>query len=387
MALNSRGHVSSGFESVADTFEEIISADPKMGGALSIRLGGDTVVDLWGGVADARSDSPWGERTLNVIFSATKGLSSLLAAQLVQNGKLDYQALVTEYWPEFGGAGKGSTKVKDLLSHRAGLAILKEDLTTEDVLNWKEIVRRLEIEEPLWIPGENHAYHAITHGWLIGEVIRRIVGESIGHYFRSTVAQRLKADTWIGLPSSEESRVAHLHATKEWESLFTDLESDPTPEGDFFIRGLTLGKAFPPTLATSEGGFNERRVHAAEIPGAGGISTARGLATIWSATVVRTDGVRLLEDEVIEEATQVQSEGRPFLGQEPPYSRFGMGFQLSSPAREYLGLSSFGHDGAGGQCAFADSKHRVGFAFLTNQMDGPMDERATRLVEALRRLL
>ena len=376
-----------GFESVADAFEEIISADPKMGGALSIRLGGDTVVDLWGGIADERSDSRWEEGTLNVIFSATKGLSSLLAAQLVQNGVLDYEALVTEYWPEFGGAGKGSTKVKDLLSHRAGLAIFKENLTTENVLNWQEMVRRLEIEEPLWIPGENHAYHAITHGWLIGEVISRIVGVSVGQYFRSTIAQRLKADTWIGLPSSEESRVAHLHATKEWESLFTDLEIDPTPEGDFFIRGLTLGRAFPPTLATPEGGFNERRVHAAEIPGAGGISTARGLATIWSATVVVTDGVRLLEDEVIEEATQVQSEGRPFLGREPPYSRFGMGFQLSSPAREYLGPSSFGHDGAGGQCAFADSKHRVGFAFLTNQMDGPLDERATRLVEALRRLL
>ena len=181
MALNSRGHVSTGFESIADVFGEIISNDPKMGGALSIRLGGDTVVDLWGGLADERSNTPWEESTLSVIFSATKGLSSLLAAQLVQSGKLDYEAFVTDYWPEFGGAGKESTKVKHLLSHQAGLAILRDDLTAEDVLNWKEIVRRLENEAPLWIPGENYAYHAITHGWLIGEVIRRIVGHDARH--------------------------------------------------------------------------------------------------------------------------------------------------------------------------------------------------------------
>ena len=375
--------MTTGFEPIADAFEEIISADPKMGGALSIRLEGETVVDLWGGVADERSGSPWEEDTLNVIFSATKGLTSLLAARLVQNGMLDYEASVTEYWPEFGQAGKGKTKVKHLLSHQAGLAVLQEDLTIEDVLDWNKVVSRLEVEEPLWIPGENHAYHAITHGWLIGEVIRRIVGMSVGDYFRSTIAEPLKADTWIGLPSSEESRVAHLHTTEGFESFFSDLERNPTREGDFSIRSLTLGKAFPPTLATLDGGFNEPRVHAAEIPGAGGISTARGLATIWSATVAVTDGVRLLEDRVIEEATRVQSEGRPFPGGEPPYHHFGMGFQLSSQARKFFGPSSFGHDGAGGQCAFADNKYHVGFAFLTNQMDGSTDERSIRLIEAL----
>ena len=368
-------------------FEEIISADPEMGGALSIRLEGETVVDLWGGVADERSSSSWEENTLNVIFSATKGLTSLLAARLVQNGMLDYEAFVTEYWPEFGQTGKENAKVRHLLSHQAGLAVLQADLTIEDILDWNKVVSRLEVEEPLWIPGENHAYHSITHGWLIGEVIRRVVGMSVGDYFRSTIAEILNADTWIGLPSSEESRVAHLHTTESWESVFSDLERNPTREGDFSTRSLTLGKAFPPTLATPDGGFNEPRVHAAEIPAAGGISTARGLATIWSATVAVTDGVRLLEDQVIEEATHVQSEGKPFLGGEPPYHRFGMGFQLSSRAREFLGSSSFGHDGAGGQCAFADNKYRVGFAFLTNQLDGPTDERSIRLIEGLRSLL
>ncbi len=387
MTIYSAGYVTRGFESIAEVFEEIISSERNSGAALLMLVERKLVVDLWGGLGDAGKNSDWQERTLNVIFSSTKGLVSILAAQLVQAGVLDYEALVSDYWPEFAQSGKAKVKLKHLLSHRTGLAVLKDDICFEDVLDWQKIVGKLEIQEPMWIPGEEYAYHAITFGWLVGEVIRRVTGMSIGQYFEKAVSELLQADTWIGLPLSQELRVANLHAALDLESFFLNLEQDSSTDGDLLIKSLTLGNAFPPTLITPDGGFNDWRAHAAEIPGAGGISTARGLATIWSAVVTETKGVRLLSDSTIKIGTQVQSEGKPFFGGNPPYGRFGMGFQLSSPAQNYLGLSSFGHDGAGGQCAFADIEHRVGFAFLTNRMRGPSDDRATRLIKALKDLL
>lgn len=379
------GDVAPGFEPVADAFRSAFDGRPDMGAALSIRHEGRLVARLWGGLADPRSGRPWEAGTPSVIFSCTKGLMSLMIAQLVEDEKLDYDAPVASYWPEFAAAAKSAVTLRHLAAHQAGLSAPRCDLSLEQILDWSQVTSYLAHQVPLWVPGQGYAYHAITHGWLLGEVLRRVTGESVSQYFRRRVTGPLGADVWIGLPADLEPRVAHLFA-------IPDANPGPAPDlpgdgVDWPLRALTLGNALPPGLITETGGFNDPRVHAAEIPGAGGIATADGLAAIWSAAVTPTEGVRLLGPEIVARATEVVSEGPPVFPANPPFPRWGMGFMLDSDHRRLLGPKSFGHDGAGGQVAFADPVAKVGFAFITNQMEGGGDPRGNAIVTALRDVL
>ncbi|WP_395638365.1 serine hydrolase domain-containing protein [Pseudolysinimonas sp.] len=381
------GTTAPGFEKVADAFRRAFDGKPEMGAALAVRHRGASVVDLWGGVADARTGAPWTTDTATVVFSCTKGLVSILAAELVRRGRLDYDALVTDYWPEFGQAGKAETRVGDLLAHRAGLSAPRVDVSASDLVDWDAMTGMLAAQEPLWQPGSGYTYHAITFGWLIGEVIRRVAGESVGSFFAEAVTGPLGADVWIGLPEAEQQRVALSRVGASLREL-TEIQERDAPAGiDWSGRAMTLGGALPRELVADDAGFNLPAVRAAEIPGAGGIATARGLAAIWSATVTETDGVRLLDDATLDVALGVASEGAPVFDAPPPWPRWGMGFQLDSEARRYLTSSSFGHDGAGGQVAFADPEHGIGFAFVTNQMEAIEDHRATHIIDALRESL
>jgi CubicO group peptidase (beta-lactamase class C family) len=378
------GMMAPGFENVADAFRRSFDGKPEMGAALAIRVRGESMVDLWGGVADARDGSPWSRDTATAVFSCTKGLVAILAADLVRRGLLDYDAPVVEYWPEFAAAGKAQTRVGDLLAHRAGLSAPREDLTPADLIDWPTMTSVLARQEPLWQPGSGYAYHAITYGWLIGEVIRRIAGESVGAVFARTVTGPLGADAWIGLPPQEEARVALSRVGPSLRAL-TEIQARDAAAGiDWNGRAMTLGGALPRELVADAEGFNLPSVRKAQVPGAGGIATARGLAAIWSATVVETDGVRLLDDAILTRALAPASEGMPAFEVPPPWPRWGMGFQLDSEARRYLTPRSFGHDGAGGQVAFADPETGVGFAFVTNQMEAIDDHRATHIIDALR---
>lgn len=379
------GDAAPGLEAVRAAFADAFEGKPQMGAALAVRHRGRPVVDLWGGVADPASGRPWAQDSLSVIFSCTKGLTSLLAAQLVQEGRLDYEAPVADYWPEFAAAGKGATRVKHLLAHRAGLSAPREPMTPATITDWDAVVARLAAQEPLWEPGSAYAYHAITHGWLGGEVIRRITGRSFGAALRDLVGDPLGADTWVGLPADLEPRVVPMAVGPTLAQLTAQQEAEKPADGpDWLGLAMTLGGALPRALVGAGEGFNDPAIRAAEIPGAGGISTARSLAAIWSATVVETDGVRLLDDAVVATATVPQSEGEPYFAVPGPWPRWGMGFQLDSEARRYLTPAGFGHDGAGGQVAFADPDREVGFAFLTNQMEAIDDVRATRIIDALR---
>jgi CubicO group peptidase (beta-lactamase class C family) len=381
------GVVSPGFERVRDAFATAFDGKPVMGAALAVRHRGEAVVDLWGGVADARVGSPWTYDTATVVFSCTKGLVAILAAELVRTGRLDYDAPVARYWPEFARAGKGGVLVRHLLSHRAGLSAPRVDLSAADLLDWETVTERLAAQEPIWAPGTAYAYHAITYGWLIGEVIRRITGESVGEFFARSVTGPLRVDAWIGLPSTEVSRVAHLEVGQSLHALI-DIQERDAPEGiDWPGRAMTLGGALPRALVDGESGFNDPALQAAEVPGAGAIATARAMATIWSATVTETDGVRLLDDATLAPALTVASEGPDLFGAPSPWPRWAMGFQLDSEARHYLTHESFGHDGAGGQVGFADPATRTGFGFVTNQMEAIDDFRATRIIDALRDIL
>lgn len=388
MTIDVHGTVDPRFESVRAAFAVGFDGKPDMGAALAVRHRGELVVDLWAGVRDERSRQPWREETPSVIFSCTKGLVSILAARLVQEGRLDYQAPVAQYWPEFAAAGKGAVRVKDLLAHRSGLSAPRVPLTTEQIIDWQTVVTQLAAQEPLWEPDSGYAYHAITHGWLAGEVIRRVTGLSLGAYFAELIAEPLRADAWIGIPADVHSRVAHMQVGSTLAQLTAQQASARTPGvTDWSEIAMTLGGALAPELITVDGGFNDPAVQAAEIPGAGGIATARALATIWSATVVETGGVRLLDSEVLDSAAVVQSEGAPVWNVPGPWPRWGMGLQLDSEARRFLTGASVGHDGAGGQSAFADPTHEIGFAYLTNQMEAIDDQRATRVIDALRESL
>lgn len=378
------GNVATGFEPVHTAFEAAFKSKPDMGAALAIRHNGRVVVDLWGGVADERTRAPWDRDTLSVIFSCTKGLVSILAARLAQEGRLDYEAPVADYWPEFAQAGKADVRVKDLLAHRSGVSAPREALTLKQILDWDTVVSRLAAQEPLWELGTGHAYHAMTHGWLVGEVIRRITGQTVGQYFADLIAEPLKAEAWVGLPARLHNRVAHLQVGRTLAELVAEQAAARTPgQIDWSDQALTLGGALPPELVGDEDGFNLESVQSAEIPGGGGIATARALASIWSATIVETDGIHLLDKDTVEAATLPQTEGAPVWDVPGPYARWGMGFQLDSEARRYVTDRGFGHDGAGGQCAFADPGAGVGFAFLTNQMEA-IDDRATDVIDALR---
>ncbi len=225
----------------------------------------------------------------------------------------------------------------------------------------------------------------MTHGWLGGEVIRRITGKSVGTYFRELITAPLGVDAWIGLPNELADKPAHIRVSQPLLELWAEEAKKQGPNWPY--KAMTLGSALPVDLVSETGGFNAANIRAAEIPGAGGIASAQALATMWSAVVAPTDGVKLLDDETIAAATTVQSQGQSVFGGEPPYCRWGYGFQLDSEARRYLGDDCFGHDGAGGQVGFADPTRKIGFGYITNWMMGPEDNRATEIISTLRTLV
>ena len=385
MSIVVNGTVAPGFEPVAEAFQKTFQGRPAMGAALHVIKDGESLLDLWAGVADARTGRAWTRKTPSVIFSCTKGLISILAARLVQEGQLDYAAPVARYWPEFAAAGKERVTVGQALAHQSGLSAPRADLTEDDIVDWDRVVAALAAQEPLWPPGSGYAYHALTHGWVAGEVIRRVTGQSVGSYFRDLVTGPLGVDAWIGLPDNMAGEAAHLQVSPPLSALWAEEAAKPSPNWPY--KAMTLGSALPADLVSEDGGFNKQRIRAAEIPGAGGIATAEALATMWSATVARTRGIRLVDDAVIAKATVTQSTGMSVFGGDPPYSRWGYGFQLDSEARRYLADGCFGHDGAGGQVGFADPVRRIGFGFVTNWMMGPEDQRATQILDALRPLV
>jgi len=364
------GSVEPGLEAVQDAFAGNFERHGEAGAACCVYLDGRKVVDLWGGT--------YTPDTLQMVMSSTKGVVAVAAHMLAQEGRLDFDARVVDYWPEFAAEGKQNMPVRWLFSHRAGLAAVERPVTLDDVLAWDPVCDALAAARPLWEPNTAHGYHVGTYGWLAGEVIRRITGQSVGQYVAGHIAHPLELQLWIGLPEAMEGRVAPL------------LPAPPPPPGtapDIFTARLLdpttlLHKAFvnPPLPAQA---FNERAFHAAEIPAANGITNARSLARMYAACIGDVDGVRLLSPETLDEATRVQSAGDDLvLGYE---TRYATGFQLSFPFRPMAGEGSFGHYGMGGSVGFANPDRGIAFAYVMNQMlpSGGVDPRSKALVEAL----
>jgi CubicO group peptidase (beta-lactamase class C family) len=360
-----------------------------VGAGCTAYVDGRTVVDLWAGHADRRTGRPYEHDTATVIYSCTKGVMAVCAYLLVQESRLDLDEPIAHYWPEFAQAGKAKITVRDAMAHRAGLAYLDTDLTLEDVVAWDPVIHAIEAQAPHHAPKDGHAYHASTIGWLLGEVIRRITGLSAGAYFRQALGDPLGLNTWIGIPAAERGHVAWMEPPlpdddSEFAKGFAKFGDDPR-----IIRTMSLGKAFAFPSDNGQVTFNNPIIQAAEIPGAGGISSAESLARLYAACVTGVDGHGpLLTPESIADGLRVQSAGPQLTGQPDDGARWGTGFQIASaPAQPLLGPTSFGHTGAGGQLAFADAQYRASFAYVTNQMGGYGDARARTLVEALRTAL
>ena len=370
------GFADHGFGAIADAFRDNFERREELGAAVSVYSDGRKVVDLWGGVADTRTNQPWTEDTRNVVFSCTKGLLAICAYRLVEEGRLVLDTPVVEYWPEFGRNGKERITVRMLLCHRAGLPVIDRALSRQECLAWEPVIEALEDQEPIWEPGKAHTYHAKTYGWLVGEIIRRVTGMMPGVYFRLAIAEPLGVRTRIGVPVAEQGDVARIEPPRDGPGTYV-----PT---DVEIRALTINGAIPFPIVDGDMTYNAPDIRAAELPGTNAISTARDLARIYAACVADVDGVRLMEEASVEDALRQQSAGVQIFGPDGS-QRWSTGFMLDSrPFRWMLGERSFGHDGAGGLLAFADAASVVGFGYVANQMGGPDDQRANRLVAGLR---
>jgi CubicO group peptidase (beta-lactamase class C family) len=380
-----QGHVEEGWEKVADAFAANFEGSPgEVGAACCVYVGGRPVVDVWGGLADREANRPWNEDTIVEVASTTKGATAICAHLLAQGGELDLDAPVVEYWPEFGAAGKEQIPVRLLLSHQAGLPVVDGPLTFEEACDWHPVIRAPEAQKPEWQPGTEHVYHAQTFGFLVGEVVRRITGKSLGTFFADDVAVPLGLSAWIGLPKEQQERVARVtYAPFSLEELTagmigaTGLDADTvtawiqalyTPDS-LAARAGELGGAIDPTRDL----VNDPAFLAAEFPSANMVADARSVARMYAATVSEVEGVRLLEPATVERMTVVQTDKTQMHGLPPglevPADRsfyMSLGFWRSCPPMPLLGPGSFGHPGAGGSIGFADPDAGVGFGYAPN---------------------
>ena len=379
------GFTAPGFEGVRTAFEQNFADGLEVGAAFSAYHRGELVADLWGGIADPETGRAWERDTMILVFSTTKGATAICANKLAQEGRLDVDAPVASYWPEFAQEGKQDMPVRYLLSHRAGLAWVDEPLTLEDALAWEPMIHALERQKPSWEPGTAHGYHAITYGYLVGEVVRRITGRSIGTYFREEIGEPLGLDFWIGLPEEEESRVAMLVGSLTGGLESADLDADARAAIDALMGpDSVMGKALGGGGAFSgQGIWNTRAVHAAEVPAAAGVSDARSIARMYAACVGEVDGIRILTPERVTVASAQETEGpnTVLMGLD---IQFGLGFFIPSTIVSVGGPKSFGHFGAGGSVGWADPDAEFGFGYVMSKMEMGLagDVRSSRLIDA-----
>ena len=341
---------------------------------------------LWGGSFDG-TERPYDDSTLQLVFSTTKGIAAIAVGICAQRGLIDYDAPVSKYWPEFAAKGKGEATVAQLLSHQCGLFSVQGEISLAEALDWDTITARLADTEPEWPIGSTHGYHALTYGWLAGELVRRVDPEhrNIGRFVAEEIAGPTGTEVFIGLPEALEPRVAPIMGSPiaSGEGMDPQVKAmiemfmGPNTNGG---RALSLNGAF-----TGDGMFNRRDVHAAEIPAANGITNSISLAKVYASTFATVDGVKLLDDAVRDRARVTITPDN-----EPDAclimaTTFGLGFMTHGAFTPYAGPGSYGHPGAGGSVAFAQPERELAFAYVMNKPASNLanDARAQRLVDAV----
>ena len=375
-AADIQGDCDPRFEGVRQAFAGNFAERGEVGASLCVIVDGETVVDLWGGHADETRSHAWERDTIANVYSSTKGVAALAAAMLADRGLLDVEAPVADYWPEFAQAGKEAITVRQLLTHEAGLAGIDEELPDLGVLDWDYMIGAIERQAPLWTPGEGLGYHAITYGWLVGEVIRRITGQTCGEFVRDEIAAPLGIDFFIGLPASEDSRTADMIPPAGGNPI-----EPPDPDS---LAAKALGFVNPRVAGT----VNSREWRAAELPAANGHGNAVALARVYAAMARggELDGVRLLSPEGVATATaHAVSADDLVLGF--PVKR-ALGFIISLPGGRYEwgpNPNAYGHSGAGGSIGLADPDAKIGFGYVMNQMSAGLgaDPRWAPMIDAV----
>ncbi|MEP6685638.1 MAG: serine hydrolase domain-containing protein [Verrucomicrobiota bacterium] len=367
---------------ITPLFEENFNRFGELGAAVSIWQRGQPLLDLYGGFRDARREKPWDARTIVLFWSATKGLGSSCLLHVLQEHKIELSRRVADFWPEFAQAGKNEITLAQLLSHQAGLAAFDGSV---DVLDYAGVIAALEKQRPLWPPGTAHGYHARTFCFLLDELVRRIVGKTLGQYWRTIFGEPLALDLWIGLPKSEHARVATIYAARPGGS--------PKPAGfyhDLVIQGTFTRKTFTsPHGLHSVTAMNSAAARSMSIVSIGGIGSAMSLAKFYAmlANGGEMDGRRYFESKAIVQMTTTLTSGMDRVLQIP--TAFSAGFMKDVPdvTRRMFGSSAlaFGHPGAGGSHAFADPENRIAFAYVMNQMEQSLlpNEKSLRLVDAV----
>ncbi|MPZ34372.1 MAG: serine hydrolase [Rhodospirillales bacterium] len=381
-----------GFERVAEAFQKNFDAKGEVGASVCLAVGGETVVDLWGGTADQKTGAPWKKDTVGIVFSCTKGATAICAHVLASRGKLDLDAPVAELWPEFAKNGKERATTRMMLDHSVGVPALRTEVKDSGPYEWDYMTGLLAEEAPFWEPGTRNGYHGFTFGWTVGEMVRRTAGVSLGTFFQNEIAKPLGLDFWIGLPEAFEPRVAPIIP------FVYKPEQATTP----FMIDLATRRDSPAALfyfnvgAWRTGGANTRAGRAAEIGAANGVTNARGLAGLYAP--LANGGGKLVDGKTLARMGEVSMATHDDATLRIP-TRFAPGFMKSMDNRKrsigarlfgpdvdsvIIGSAAFGHVGAGGSLGFADPAAGLSFGYTMNRM-GPgllMNERGQALVDA-----
>ncbi|NEY33829.1 serine hydrolase [Streptomyces sp. PRKS01-65] len=386
------GTVAEGFEPVGDAFAKNFAALGERGAAVAVYRDGRKVVDLWGGTRDVDGDAPWERGTAQVMRSATKGVAAAVPLLLHQRGELDLDAPVGHHWPEFKAHGKEKVLVRHVLGHRAGLPVLDRPLTPGEALDPARGPEAVAAQAPVWEPGTDHGYHALTYGWMVDELVRRVTGRGTGEWIASEIAAPLGLDLWLGLPREEAHRAGRVGPVE-----------GPEPAGGLRLRpkrAVTDAYEDPDSLTrrafaaiTPFPDQNDPAYRAAALPATNGIATADGLARFYAALageVERGGGagrMRLFDPETVALARAEESSGADRVL--VVNTRFGLGYMLHGSASPLLSPGSFGHPGRGGSLGFADPESGIAFGYVTNGFRKTVtaDPRAQALVRAVREAL
>ena len=388
MTANVEGRCDPRFEAVKREFEKNFAERDEVGASVCLSVNGETLVDLWGGVADAETGDPWREDTISIVFSCSKAATALCAHILIDRGELNPDALVAEYWPEFAKNGKEKTTVQMMLNHESALPALRDPVRPGGFADWDYMIQRMEDEEPFWEPGTRNGYHMINFGWTVGELVRRVSGKSLGTFFRDEVAGPTGARFWLGLPETEDVHIAPIRQ-------YRPKPGDATTE--FTIRMVSDPESIQHKSFMNTGGwdFNDRRMQAAEIGGGGGLSNARGQVAMY--TPLATNDGSLVSGDRLQNMTMVSTATHQDVTLLVP-TRFASGFMKSMDNRGrnlgpgtsvIMGDRAFGHVGAGGSIGFADPECGLAFSYTMNQMGNGilMNDRGQSLIDAAYRSL
>ncbi len=369
--MESQGYCADEFEAVRDAFQENFATGDELGASVCVVHDGKVVVDLWGGHS-APSGEPWQKDTIVNVYSTTKTMAAVCMLMLADRGLVDFDAPVARYWPEFAQNGKEGVLVRHVMSHSAGLAGFDSRVEIEELYNWDDICTRLARQAPWWEPGTASGYHAITQGYLQGEILRRVDGRSLGTFFREEIAIPLNVDFHIGLAPQHDDRVGEMVPPT---ATMDQISGDPDSVATRTFRSAVLTGREPQTRAW----------RAAEIPAAGGIGNARAVARVHGALAAggALDGVRLLAPETVAMAQQQQTNGKDLvLG---VWMLFGMGFGLMNPRNPFTpSPGAFYWGGWGGSIAVVDPDTRTSIAYVMNRMGESTlgDQRSAGIIQA-----